>query len=505
MLRFLMALLGLAVFSSACARLPASTRITSDELVCLQDCPPESLDPHAGGHIAQTQEVLGNVYESLVALDHEMRVVPALAESWSNPDERTWDFRLRRGVRFHSGGVVTAADVVWSFERARAGGHAALTSLASIEAVPGGVRLRTREPDASLLGKLRDVYVVSRSFVEERGEAALESASAGTGSFAVTGHAPGDSVELSAFAGCWRGAPRLRKARFVARTMGDAELERLVPAGTPLLFYLRPTNAAFREVSATYTKYVIPSLSIAYLGFDLHEDDTKGPFRDPKVRRAVARSLDLETIRQRAGAGFVPTQLVPPMVFGHAPELRPETPDAAGARALLAEAGFPNGFEVRLDYREMMGDLAVPLSEGLSRLGVSVTLNPLPDRAFFELLESGGSDLYLLRFSCRYGDSQELLDHWVHSRNEAAGLGTANYSYTACPVPGLDAEIDSARRELHMGARQERLQGIHRILARELLAIPVHQYQDTAFASPEVRWTPRFDTYRDLSAIHLVR
>jgi hypothetical protein len=103
---------------------------------------------------------------------------------------------------------------------------------------------------------------------------------------------------------------------------------------------------------------------------------------------------------------------------------------------------------VRLDYREMMADLAVPLSEDLSRLGVSVQLNPLPDRAFFELLESGGSALYLLRFSCRYGDSQELLDHWVHSRNEAAGLGTANYSYTACPVAGLDAEIDSARRRL---------------------------------------------------------
>ncbi|MBL8113225.1 MAG: hypothetical protein JNK60_10090, partial [Acidobacteria bacterium] len=191
MLRFLSALLGLAVFSSACGRFPATPGSASEELVCLQDCAPESLDPHAGGHVAQTQEVLGNVYESLVALDSEMRVVPALAESWSNPDERTWDFRLRRGVRFHSGGALTAADVVWSFERARAGGHAALTSLASIEAVPGGVRLRTREPDASLLGKLRDVYVASRAFVEERGEGALESASAGTGPFSVTGHAAG--------------------------------------------------------------------------------------------------------------------------------------------------------------------------------------------------------------------------------------------------------------------------------------------------------------------------
>ncbi|MBL8113580.1 MAG: hypothetical protein JNK60_11885 [Acidobacteria bacterium] len=293
----------------------------------------------------------------------------------------------------------------------------------------------------------------------------------------------------------------------MARTMGDADISRLVPEGTPLLFYLRPTNAAFRDVAARYTKYVIPSLSIAYLGFDLHEGarDTKSPFRDVRVRRAVARALDLETIRRRAGAGFVPTQLVPPMVFGHAPELRPEAPDVAGARALLTEAGFPGGFEVRLDSREMMADLAVPIAEELSRMGIRVQRNPLPDRAFFELLGSGGSALYLLRFSCRYGDSQELLDHWVHSRNEPAGLGTANYSYSECPVPGLDEEIERARRELHMGARQERLQGIHRILARELLAVPVHQYQDTAFGSPEVRWTPRFDTYRDLSTIHLVR
>ncbi|MBL8111615.1 MAG: hypothetical protein JNK60_01930 [Acidobacteria bacterium] len=484
---------------------PPATRSTPQELVCIQDRPPETLDPHGGGTISQTQEVLANVYEGVVGLDGQMKVVPALAESWSNPDENTWVLKLRQGARFHTGGVMTAEDVLFSFERARRRAHTALVSLESLEAVPGGVRFRTRAPDASLLGKLRDVFVVSRKFVTEKGEAALASTSAGTGPFSFAAADPSQDVVLHAF-DHWGGRPAFSRVRFVTRHLDIPAVEQLARSGLPHFFSLRPSSPASATAAASFDRAVVPGLSVAYLGFDLRGAETPGvalpgserenPFLVAQVRQAFARSLDLAAVRAAAGAGFIPTQMIPPMVFGHAPEVPAPRQDLEEAKRLLAGTRFAKGFRVRFDYRELMKDLAEPIAESLGALGITVDRNPLPDQAFFEVVGNGQSSLYLLRFSCRYGDAQEFFDRWAHSRDVAAGLGVANYSYERSLVPGLDEAIDGSRREIRPEIRQARLSAISAKLVSEAITVPVYQYEDVVFSTRGLSWTPRIDGYR---------
>lgn len=491
-----------------CSRPPAS-RGTPQELVCIQDRPPETLDPHGGGTISQTQEVLANVYEGVVGLDGQMKVVPALAESWSNPDENTWVLKLRQGVSFHTGGVMTADDVLFSFDRARRRAHTALVSLESLEAVPGGVRFRTRAPDASLLGKLRDVFVVSRRFVTEKGETALATTSAGTGPFSFAAADPSRDLVLHAF-DHWGGRPAFSRVRFATRLLDTPAVQQVARSGLPHFFSLRPSSPASATAAASFDRAVVPGLSVAYLGFDLRGAETPGvalsgnkrenPFLIAQVRQAFAKSLDLAAVRASAGAGFIPTQMIPPMVFGHAPDVPAPRQDLDEAKRLLAGTRFAKGFRVRFDYREIMKDLAEPIADNLDALGITVDRNPLPDQAFFDVVESGQSSLYLLRFSCRYGDAQEFFDRWAHSRDIAAGLGVANYSYEKSLVPGLDEAIDGSRREIRTEIRKSRLQAISTTLVSEAITVPVYQYEDVVFSTKGLHWTPRIDGYHLLGS-----
>jgi hypothetical protein len=173
-------LLALACVLGACRAAPP------DELYVLADVDVESVDPHAFGGRFSSRTVLTNVYEGLVARDAELRIRPALAVSWSNPDDHTWDFVLRPGVRFHDGSTLVAQDVVDSIRRAqqhpRSVVRGDLANVSEVSAPDAAtVRLRTREPDAALLSLLPEVFVMSGATARAATE--LEQGSQGTGPY----------------------------------------------------------------------------------------------------------------------------------------------------------------------------------------------------------------------------------------------------------------------------------------------------------------------------------
>ena len=131
---------------------------------------PQSFDPHLQNEVL-TSAVLANLYDGLTEFDEESRIRPALAATWTNPDERTWVFRLRPGVRFHDGRPLTAEDVVFSLGRARNHPRTDLSSyLVEVESVkaldPLTVEVRTRRPFAALLVKLSPIQIVPRGSPE---------------------------------------------------------------------------------------------------------------------------------------------------------------------------------------------------------------------------------------------------------------------------------------------------------------------------------------------------
>ncbi len=497
----------LALGSLRCAPAPPAAQT----LYLLADRAVEGLDPHTSGGLYQTQTVLANLYEGLVDFDARMALTPALAVSWSSPDDSTWVFVLRPGVRFHCGGSLEAEDVVFSLKRARDHPRSVLrTAMANIddvEALPGSaVRIRTGEPDASLPQRLREVYVVSRRLAEN--EQALASASCGTGPYALASPPSPEAVDLKRFEGHWRAAPPFAQARFVARSYGDADLSRFVPAGAPLVFWAQPGSALFRKASREATAHWAPHPSVTYLSFDLSGDKTPGvrlppgvrgnPFLDRRVREAVSFAIDREAVRRAAGdeKGLIPTQMVAPLMFGFDRDLKPWRTDPGAARALLSQTPFAGGFEVDLDVRELMDRYGPPVAASLDAIGIRTHLRTLPDAAFFERLSRQGSSMYILRFSCRMGDSQEFFDKWVHSRDARRGYGEFNYSYQKSPLPDLDAEIEAARGDLRVSSRIGKLRHINARVVEERLAIPLLNPQGLTFVSPGIDWTPRADGFR---------
>lgn len=484
-----------------------------ETVVVLAERDVEGLDPHLAGTVHVTQEVLANAYEGLVSLDARMEIIPAVAESWTNPDERTWEFRIREGVPYHCGGTVSAGDVAFSLGRAlshpKSVLRTALLGVERIEAIPGGrVKLVTRRPDAYLLARLRDVAVVPRGPVEGQGAAAFEGRSCGTGPYRVAGRSPGLYVDLERFDGYWRGKPPVPSARFLARSFRDPDWRGLLPPRSRLCFSQMPASPQFAEALRFGQPQRSPGLSVVYLGFDLRPGSSPtvrlrgsargNPFLDARVRRAVSLAVDRAAFRlEFAGDfGFPAAQLVPPGVFGFDPALPAPRRELEEARRLMSETPYADGFEVELDVRGLMARAGPPLARDLAAIGISARVNALDEGEFFARLASRRSSLYVLRFSCRSGDAQEVFDRWVRSKDRATGLGEANYSYDVCPVEGLDSAIDAARATIAVSERQAALQGVMRRALAADLAVPLFQYEELTFLSPGLVWPWRLDSFQ---------
>ncbi len=493
----------------------------SHTVVILADRDVEGLDPHLAGHIRQTQSVLANMYEGLVASDREMRIVPLLAETWSNPDDLTWDFELRKGVAFHTGGQMSADDVVFSLQRAQSHPKSTLREILPGVVIqklsPSRIRLKTPEADAFLLSQIRSIGIVSKAFFESSKEGVLETASAGTGPYFLEAREPGTSVTMRRFDGYWQAPAEIERGITLARSYGDESLSSLVPPGSFVVFFAHPGSDLAKKGIAESQPSIVPSLSVVYIGFDLRNAETNGvrlasgrktnPFLDRRVREAVSLALDLDLLEKRAlaGEGFLPTQMVSPLIFGYDPSISRKTRDLERAKQLLDEAGYGKGLELELDVRDIMGSYGNPIGRDLEALGWQVRVNRLNEAEFFQRLSQGKSSMFVLRFSCRSGDAQELLDRWVRSKDAKQGFGRANYSYDKCPVPELDGFIAAARRDLNPESRKKRLQKVMRVVSSEFLTVPVFIEQQVAFISKGLVWETRADSARVLYEAHLAR
>jgi len=207
---------------SACTR-PAAPP-PAEELRIAHEGPVITLDPVRVEEDA-THSVVSNVYESLVAFDKDMRFVPALAVSWTSLDERTWSIQLRKGVRCHGGGLLTAHDVKHTLDRGRtdtaSGVRSQLATVESVEALDDTtLRIRTLRPDPLLVNRLTYVQISTR-----RGPAGA--ADAGTGPYQVVSWTPGATLEVRAFPGYWRGPPPIERVRFVTIEEGEKGIEAL--------------------------------------------------------------------------------------------------------------------------------------------------------------------------------------------------------------------------------------------------------------------------------------
>lgn len=466
------------------------------------------LDPHAQDKIGP-HSVLGNVYEPLVAMDAGMRIVPCLAEVWESPDATTWVFRLRKGVTFHDGRPLRAADVVFSLDRVRTGEGLELRTnvldVAEVRSLDAStVQVRTARPTRILLNKLASVAIVPEGSTAE----SLGTRPTGTGPYQFVSWTRGRSVRLRRNDRHWGKAPVLREAEFVLGQSHD-EIARGVAAGR-FQMGRAPSRLLEQALGRSGSHRVVrgDDLFVQYLGFDLVRGKTPfstaphNPFRDSRVRRAIHLAVDRKALVSALSGDEVPaTQPVPRFVFGFDPGIQEPVADRERARALLREAGLAGGFEATLHARNLFTEAAQVAQAQLAEVGIRVQVKPLPASEFYAPLSRREFSFWLTSFSCPSGDASDFLDDVLHTMQRERHLGTKNYGGYSSPA--LDAQIEKSRALEAVDDRGKALQAILRSAMEQLVVIPLYTGQNAFAVDVRLEWRPRSDGYVRVAEIGL--
>ena len=446
---------------------------------------PQTADPYSQNE-GLTNNFSQSVHDTLVMRDNALQLVPGLAVSWQQVNATTWRFSLRKGVRFHDGSPFTADDVVFSYERAQ---HA--NSQLRQYAVPVGKPRRIDEytvefvqdkPNPVTLEHATTIYIMSRAWaarhkverpLDFKGkEETFASRNAhGTGAWILVAREPGVKTVLKRNPEWWG----IREGRApgnvteVVYTQVSADATRTAALLSGQVdFVLDPPPQDLARLEANKETRVVRGQEnrIVFFGFDQHRDELlysnvkgKNPFKDARVRRAVYQSIDIDALRTRTMRGSaLPTGGMTPSTLPSSPEIEQRLPyDPAKAKQLLAEAGYPNGFEVTLDCpnNRYVNDeeICIAVAAMLTRVGIQTRVTALPRATYFPKLEKHDTSFFMLGWGGAITDAQTTLSPVLRSPDEKSGNGSFNYGRYV--NPRLDALIDAAAVEMDPGRRRQ--------------------------------------------------
>ena len=473
---------------------------------------PRALDPYFHSE-TPTNSMNSNLFDGLLAFDSELNVVPALAEKWENPDNLTWIFHLRKDVKFHDGTPFTADDVKFSIERCqnweKSGFKSTVNSVASVEVLdPYTVKITTNGPFGILHRKLAQVMIMSKAFCENQSDEYLADHPNGTGPYKLKEWVKGDHLTLEANAAYFDGVPAIKEV--VLRPMtNDATRTAALLSGEVHVIDDVPVQDVNR-IKADKQVAVVerPGLRLIYLQMDQDRADSpkakgpdgKNPLLNPKVRKAIYLGIDEDAIVKHVmnGFAFPAGQFYPQAVFGYDPSItRPAyAPDKA--KALLAEAGYPDGFEITIDSPNdrYINDekIAQAVAANLARLGIKITVNAMPKKTFFPMTDRLESSFFLIGWSCADGDASAFLDGIAHTYDKDAGYG--RYNRGRYSNPEADRLIKAAAATVDQDERLKAMRQAQKIILEQDQAfIPLHFQVDLYARSTKLAWTPRADHY----------
>ncbi len=487
--RWARALLALAVAVAAgCGQAErAPLRVTLDRV-------PTTLDPHHHNEVVGWS-LLCNFYDALVRFSPEMKIEPALAESWSVLDGNKVRFVLRRGVRFANGQPFTSADVVASYGRALRDPLSGIKhQLVGIRRVvadgDGAVVFEMTSPAPTLVNRLAFLFIVPRA------EAARTEITRpmGTGPYRFVERRGDGAIVAEGWTG-WHGMPDVRKVTFSFVENEEERSSQFLGGGVDVS--ARVVEGVLGDVDRRQGLRVKPqpnlSVQILVVAPQAATGEARPALADPRVRRAMLLAIDRGGLVGRVfrGNGAVASQYVHPVVFGYDPDVSALPYDLPEARRLLAEAGFAGGFSVELAHGSLPPAYVEGLVGDLGRLGIR--LRPV-QYSLSELLQrarSGGLPLLTIGRACTTGDASEFLDSSVHTRDAARGLGLENYSGTSDPQ--TDALLEGADRELNPAGRLTLLQHAQRRVLDSLPILPLTVRSEFVGLSARVDVPVRYD------------
>ncbi len=468
-----------------------------------------SADPHA------QNEGLNNtlndaVFERLTAWDKKLDLVPSLATSWELKSPTLWRFQLRRGVRFHDGTPFTAADVVFSIERAQlpsSNFKVYATPIGKARAIDAHtVEIETPQPSPLLLQLVNTVRIMSRAWCEKNGALKPQDFKTGEETYAsrnANGTGPYTLVKREAeIATVMRKSPDwwgLREGRGDRRFEGNVDemiyrpvksdatrMAALVTGELDLV--LDPPLQDIPRLRSDPRMRVVegPENRVIFLVMDQEREELKysnvkgrNPLKDLRVRKALYHAIDLDAIRKQVMRGMsLPTGALVPTAAMSFPAIEPRLLafDAERARRLLAEAGYPDGFEIGLTCpnNRYVNDerICTALAGMLAKVGIRVNVNAMPRAQFFQKVDQFDHSMHLYGWGGAATDPGFTLTPILHSRD---GKGRGDFNSGRYRDEALDRLIESVEMEMDPARRRALMLEAFQRARDNVYLIPLHR------------------------------
>ena len=436
-----------------------------DTLVIAQGADAKSLDPHASNDNPSSR-IRVQIYDRLMDLDDNGVPQPMLAESWERPDDKTIIFHLRKGVKFHNGDEMKASDVKFSLERALASPEVShiLAGINGVEVIDDyTVKVTTEKPMAAILNNLSHITIaiLSERATKEAGDKFGQNP-VGSGPYKFVSWQSGDRVTLEAFPEYWQGEAPVKNV--VYRNIVE-ETNRTIGLETGELDIIYDIQGLDKNKLRDDERFVLiegPQVSMTYLGFNMK----KAPYDNPKVREAISYAIDQKPIIDTVflGAGEAANSIIGPNVWGYY-DVEKYTQDIEKAKALLAEAGYPDGFKAKIWVNDnpVRRDTAVILQDQLKQIGIDLAIETVEWGAFLDGTARGDHEMYLLGWGTVTRDP----DYGMYELISTSTMGAAgNRSFYSNPT--VDKLLEEGKTELDPEKRKAIYKEIQEIIRKDI-------------------------------------
>ena len=475
-----------------------------------------AIDPHYH-NVTPNNNVAAHIFDYLVLRDERQRIIPGLAQSWRTIDPVTWEFRLRHGVKFHDGSDFTAADVVASIERVPTVPNSPSPFTAYTKQIkemivvdPYTIRLRTAAPYPLMPSDLTQVAIISKAAAKatteefNSGKAAI-----GTGPYRLVRYAKGDRIELKRFDGYWGGKTpwenvtlRLLPSdapRVAALLAGDVQAIENVPTSDVAALRNDKRVALYRTVADR----------LIYLHMDSERDVSpyvtdrdgkplaKNPLKDARVRKSISKAINRQALVDRVmeGQAVATGQLLPEGFFGYSPKLKPEPYDPEGAKKLLADAGYPNGFGLTIHSpnNRYVNDarVAQAVAQMLTHVGIVTRVEAMPSATFFPQATEGRFSFILVGWSSGTGEASSPLKALIATVSKEKGFGTANRGHYSNAK--VDLLLEDALVTVDDAKREALLQRATELALQDTAIVPLYHQVSLWGTRNGIGYTPRTD------------
>jgi len=464
-----------------------------DTVVIAQGVDPSTLDPQ-NHYETPAFNICLNLYETLLLRDDNMKLQPLLASSWKLFNENTWEFKLRKGVKFQNGEECNAAAVKFSLERiADPKNKMKQTTLQGIiDRVDilddYTVRVITKKPYPYLDAQLGHIgAIMPPKYVQEKGPAYIAMHPVGTGPYKLVRWIKDDQLVLEANENYWGGPPKIKKVIFRPIPEATTRVAGLQTQELDLIVNIPPHLSRLMNWKGRSTVSKVPSSRVIFIAFD----NTKGgPVADKRVRQAIAQAIDLDTILKKVLEGNAIRHGVPftKYHFGYDPEIKPYTYAPEKAKKLLAEAGYAQGFDLVLNSPSgrYLNDKEVSeaVVGDLRKIGINASVKIGEWGTYMSMLYAhNGGPSYLLGWGGASFDADATLFPLLRT-------GQVLSHYTN---PALDAMIEEARSIMDKNKRQKIYSEASRLLKEEAPWAFCYQQMDIYGVSERLIWKPRAD------------